>query len=91
MRDIVFDTNTDGGDMRCDAAHAVGAPPGRWVLRVDCSERNATLLDLGRRCGEFDVRMEHLTVGDYFIGGGIMVERKTYADGQPGSENPPTL
>jgi DNA excision repair protein ERCC-4 len=79
MQEIVFDTNT-GGDMRGDAAHAVGAPAGRCVLRVDFSERNAALLDLARRCGEFDVRMEHLTVGDYFIGGGIIVERKTYAD-----------
>ena len=44
------DEATGGGDMRCDAAHAVGAPAGRCVLRVDFSERNAALLDLARRC-----------------------------------------
>ena len=38
------------------------------------------LLDLARRCDEFDVRIEHLAVGDYFIAGEILVERKTYAD-----------
>jgi len=49
-------------------------------LRVDHSERNAALLVLLRQCAEFDVRMEHLTVGDYDIDGGVTVERKTYAD-----------
>lgn len=58
----------------------VEALTSRCVLRVDHSERHATLLDLARRCGEFDVRVEHLPVGDYCIGGGIVVERKTYAD-----------
>ena len=80
MQEIVFDRNTDGGDMRCDTTQAVGGPARRYVLRVDFSERNAALLDLARQCGEFDVRMEHLVVGDYFIGGAILVERKTYAD-----------
>ncbi len=80
MQEIVLDRNTDGGDIRCDAVHAVGAPARRCVLRVDFFERNAALLALVRRCGKFDVRMEHLVVGDYFIGGGIVVERKTYAD-----------
>jgi DNA excision repair protein ERCC-4 len=51
-----------------------------YRLRVDLSERNAALVDLLRQCGEFEVRMEHLTVGDYDIDGGITVERKTYAD-----------
>jgi hypothetical protein len=58
MQEIVFDRNTDGGDMRCDTTQAVGAPARRYVLRVDFSERNAALLDLARQCGEFDVRME---------------------------------
>ena len=40
-----------------------------WQLRVDCSERNAALLDLARGCGEFDIRMERLAVGDYLIDG----------------------
>jgi len=80
MQEIVFDRNADAGDIGCNTAHAAGAPAGRCVLRVDFSERNAALLALARRCGKFDVRMEHLVVGDYFIGGGIVVERKTYAD-----------
>jgi len=49
-------------------------------LRVDLAERSAALLDLVRQCADFDVRMEHLTVGDYIIDGGITIERKTYAD-----------
>jgi ERCC4-type nuclease len=52
----------------------------RHELRVDPSERHAALLDLARRCGDFDVRMEHLTVGDYCLDRGIVVERKTRAD-----------
>lgn len=63
-----------------DAMPAVGALTNRCVLRVDCSERHAVLLDLARRCGEFDVQVEDLAVGDYFIGHEILVERKTYAD-----------
>jgi ERCC4-type nuclease len=50
------------------------------VLRVDISERNATLVDLARACGEFEVRMDHLDVGDYCVDRGVIVERKTYAD-----------
>jgi ERCC4-type nuclease len=53
---------------------------GSYRLRVDLSERNAALVDLLRQCAAFEVRMEHLTVGDYDIDGGITVERKTYAD-----------
>lgn len=52
----------------------------RHELRVDPSERHAALLDLARRCDDFDVRMEHLTVGDYCLDRGIVVERKTHAD-----------
>lgn len=61
-------------------AHAARVHAGRHVLRVDFSERNATLLDLARKCVDFDVRMEHLDVGDYCIDGGVVIERKTYAD-----------
>jgi Fanconi anemia group M protein len=50
------------------------------VLRVDFSERNATLVDLARKCGDFDVRMERLDVGDYCVDSGVVIERKTYAD-----------
>jgi Fanconi anemia group M protein len=49
-------------------------------LRVDPSEQHAALLGLARQCEDFDVRMEHLTVGDYWLDCGIVVERKTHAD-----------
>jgi DNA excision repair protein ERCC-4 len=52
----------------------------RHELRVDPSEQHAALLDLARQCDDFDVRMEHLTVGDYCLDRGIVVERKTHAD-----------
>jgi ERCC4-type nuclease len=52
----------------------------RHELRVDPSEQHAALLDLVRQCDDFDVRMEHLTVGDYCLDRGIVVERKTHAD-----------
>lgn len=52
----------------------------RYHLRVDCSERHAALFDLARACGDFDVQMAHLATGDYVIDGGVVVERKTYAD-----------
>jgi DNA excision repair protein ERCC-4 len=52
----------------------------RHELRVDPSERHAALLDLARQCDDFDVHMEHLTVGDYCLDRGIVVERKTHAD-----------
>ena len=45
-------------------------PVVRHELRVDPSERHAALLDLARQCDDFDVRMEHLTVGDYCLNGG---------------------
>jgi DNA excision repair protein ERCC-4 len=53
---------------------------GRYRLRVDISERNAALLNLARGCGDFDIHMERLAVGDYLIDGGIVVERKTHVD-----------
>jgi ERCC4-type nuclease len=52
----------------------------QWRLRVDFSERNAALLDLARGCGDFDIRMDRLAIGDYLIEGGLVIERKTYAD-----------
>jgi hypothetical protein len=52
----------------------------RRLLRVDWSEHHAALLALARRCDAFDVRVERLVVGDYFIGDAILVERKTYED-----------
>ena len=50
------------------------------VLRVDFSEHKATLVDLARKCGDFDVRMDRLEVGDYCVDGGVVIERKTYVD-----------
>lgn len=52
----------------------------RHLLRVDVAERHAALLDLARASGDFDVRLEQLEVGDYLVDGGVLVERKTYAD-----------
>jgi Fanconi anemia group M protein len=52
----------------------------RCELLVDPSERHAALLDLAHQCDDFAVRIEHLTVGDYCLGRGVVVERKTYAD-----------
>lgn len=49
-------------------------------LQVDHSERRARLLDLVQRNETFDVQMVRLDVGDYLIDGGVLVERKTYAD-----------
>ena len=64
---------------------AAGASVGRLksaphVLRVDFPERHSALLDLAQASGDFDVRLERLAVGDYFVGAGVLVERKTYAD-----------
>ena len=49
-------------------------------LQVDHSERRARLLDLVQHSETFDVQMVRLDVGDYLIDGGVLVERKTYAD-----------
>ena len=49
-------------------------------LQVDHSERCARLLELLQQSEAFDVRMVRLEVGDYLIDGGVLVERKTYAD-----------
>ena len=67
-----------GRDLPAHVVDAAGSR--RYRLRVDVSERNAALLDLARECGDFDIQMERLAVGDYHIDGGIVVERKTYAD-----------
>ncbi len=69
-RSDVEDERADAKDW-CRPAH---------VLRVDFSERKATLVDLVRTCGDFDVRMDRLDVGDYCVDGGVVIERKTYAD-----------
>ena len=61
-------------------ADAAAMPPRRHQLRVDPSERNAAVLRLARECEVFDVQMAHLPIGDYVIDGGVVVERKTYAD-----------
>ena len=77
---IAVDQSVDRNEVEKETAHATAAPPRRHVLRVDHSERHAPLLDRVRQCADFDVQMEHLAIGDYFIDGGVIVERKTYAD-----------
>jgi Fanconi anemia group M protein len=54
--------------------------PRPYRLRVDFAERNAALLDLARACGDFDVQMVRLAIGDYSIDERVVVERKTYVD-----------
>ena len=71
--------NRDGESTKAWTDAAVVAPR-RHQLRVDFSERNAAVLRLVRECEHFDVQMVHLPIGDYFIDGGVVVERKTYAD-----------
>jgi DNA excision repair protein ERCC-4 len=68
------------GESLNERAHASVVRPRRHQLSVDFSERHATVLDLARACDDFDVHMTHLPVGDYCINGGVVVERKTYAD-----------
>src|SRR5437867_3077838 len=62
------------------SATEVSGDLARHELLVDPSERHAALVDLAKQCDGFDVRIEHLTVGDYCLGRGVVVERKTYAD-----------
>jgi DNA excision repair protein ERCC-4 len=74
----VSDENHDG-ELSKEWAHSAVVRP-RHQLLVDFSERHAAVLDLARASDDFDVQMVHLPIGDYFIGGGVIVERKTYAD-----------
>jgi DNA excision repair protein ERCC-4 len=67
------------GEWSNERAHSAVARP-RHQLLVDFSERSAAVLDLARASDDFDVQMVHLPIGDYFIDGGVIVERKTYAD-----------
>ena len=71
---------TDQNANRSQVETETDAPARRYVLRVDFSERHATLLDLARTCIDFDVRMDRLEVGDYCVDGRVVIERKTYAD-----------
>ena len=80
MPDYAVCTGDPSTDARVAASQDCGRRSRPYQLRVDPSERNAVLLDLLRQSADFEVRMEHLTVGDYDIDGGITVERKTYAD-----------
>ena len=72
-------TNYDGESSN-ERAHAAVVRSRRHQLSVDFSERNAAVLHLARACDDFDVHITHLRVGDYIIDGGVVVERKTYAD-----------
>jgi DNA excision repair protein ERCC-4 len=69
--------DTSQGAASASVGGVKSAPP---LLRVDFSERHSALLDLAQASGDFDVRLERLAVGDYFLGAGVLVERKTYAD-----------
>jgi DNA excision repair protein ERCC-4 len=69
--------DTSQGAAGASVGGVKSAPP---VLRVDFSERHSALFDLARASGDFDVRLERLAVGDYFVGAGVLVERKTYVD-----------
>ncbi len=51
-----------------------------YRLVVDYSERSAPLLALARQSDKFDVQMARLDAGDYLVEGGVLIERKTYAD-----------
>jgi DNA excision repair protein ERCC-4 len=75
----VLQDNRDGESSKSDA-HTTVVRLRRCRLRVDFSEQHAAVLALARASGDFDVQMAHLAVGDYFIDGGVVVERKTYAD-----------
>ena len=66
--------------LESENANATNGPAKRHVLRVDFSERAAGLLALAQQCPDFDVRMDHLDVGDYCLDDGVVIERKTYAD-----------
>lgn len=69
--------DTSQGAAGASIGGVKSAPP---VLRVDFSERRSALLDLAQASGAFDVRLERLAAGDYLLGAGVLVERKTYAD-----------
>jgi len=77
---IAVDGISDTGSVQNGVTCVADARARPYLLRVDFSERNAGLLDLARRCGEFDVQMARLNTGDDFIESGVVVERKTYAD-----------
>src|SRR6266849_5617456 len=76
---IVANQGAGRDDMADENVDANGHRPAH-ILRVDFSERNATLVDLARACGDFDVRMDRLDVGDYCVDGSVVIERKTYVD-----------
>jgi Fanconi anemia group M protein len=77
MHAVAVNGTSEGGVL----GHAADSTPAiRHRLLVDFSERNAALLNLVRRCGDFDIHMERLVVGDYLIDDGIVVERKTHVD-----------
>jgi len=75
---LAVDGNAESDVVRQVVADATR--PRRYLLRVDFSERHAALLDLAWDCGDFEIQMERLAIGDYCIDGGVIIERKTYAD-----------
>jgi ERCC4-type nuclease len=57
-----------------------GTPEAVRRLVVDHSEHRSALLDAVCRSGWFDVQMDRLATGDYFVNGEVLVERKTIRD-----------
>jgi DNA excision repair protein ERCC-4 len=49
-------------------------------LAVDHSEGPSALVDALRRSGTFEVRMVHLTTGDYLIDNEVLIERESVGD-----------
>lgn len=73
------------GDGHAASGIAANAPVDGMRTRphrlcVDLCERHAALFDLVQKSADFEAHLEPLTVGDYLIDGGVIVERKTYAD-----------
>src|SRR5438093_11185270 len=62
---IAADQSAVESHVESENANATSVPARRHVLRVDFSERGAGLLALAQQCPDFDVRMDHLDVGDY--------------------------
>jgi DNA excision repair protein ERCC-4 len=77
---IDVDESPETSCVESEVANAADVSISRHLLRVDFSERAAGLLALAQNCADFEVRMDRLDVGDYCIDGGVVIERKTYAD-----------
>jgi ERCC4-type nuclease len=77
---IAVDQSIEKSRVESEGTNGTTLSVSRHVLRVDFSERAARLLALAQDCADFEVRVDRLDVGDYCIDGGVVIERKTYAD-----------